>query len=389
MYSLVNDTKPQYRSVTSAVHHVALSMTPLVGGTLAKQLINYCGSAEEVFRSRPAQLARIPGIGPKILSSLKNHRHLLDRAQQEVEWCSQQNIEIITTQHPRYPERLRHIYDAPLVLYYQGNANLDHQRVISIVGTRRATAYGQDVLEEIIATLARYDVLVVSGLAYGIDIRAHRLAMQYQIPTVAVMANGMDQIYPAVHREDALAFTQNGGLLTENSLGTKPEAKKFPARNRIIAGLADAVIVVEAATKGGALITADLANDYDREVFAVPGGVNQPYSLGCNRLIQQHKAHLLNQGEDLVQMLNWDIEKSDKSQPQAPVSRPKDLSEDEQKVYELLAESEDGMLLDNISWHTQLPVSRLAAVLLSLEFKQYIRSRPGNRYQLRNYRQYE
>lgn len=382
MISQANDTG--IHRYDAAVYHIALSMTPMIGGTLARQLINYCGSAEAVFSSRTSQLGRIPGIGPKILASLKSHHHLLDQARQEIERCARQGITILTYQHPQYPERLRHIYDVPLVLYYQGNANLNHHRIISIVGTRQATSYGIEILEEITATLAQYDVVVASGLAYGIDIQAHRLALQYKIPTVAVMANGLDQIYPAVHRKDAQAFTHQGGLLTENPLGTKPEARKFPARNRIIAGMADAVIVIEAATKGGALITADLANDYDREVFAVPGNVRQTYSQGCNQLIQQHKAHLINRGEDVVKMLNWDLDNvviGPSSQRARPI--PVDLSENEQKVYEVLVQHQDGLLLDKISWLTQLSVSALAAVLLSLEFKQYVRVRPGNKYQLR------
>ncbi|MEQ9443071.1 MAG: DNA-processing protein DprA [Cyclobacteriaceae bacterium] len=382
MYSLANDT--DVHSYDAAMYHIALSMTPMIGGSLARQLINYCGSAEAVFRSKPSQLGRIPGIGPKILASLKGHRHLLDEAQQEIERCAQQGISILTYQHPQYPERLRHIYDVPLVLYYKGTADLNHHRIISIVGTRQATSYGIEMLQEITATLAQYDVLIVSGLAYGIDIQAHRLASQYHIPTVAVMANGMDQIYPAVHRKDALSFTKHGGLLTESPLGTKPEARKFPARNRIIAGLADAVIVVEAAAKGGALITADLANDYDREVFAVPGNVHQKYSEGCNQLVQQHKAHLLSRGEDVIKMLNWDLEGVvTTSQHERPREIPEGLNENEQKVYEILAQYPDGLVLDKISWYTQLSVSQLAAVLLSLEFNQHIRSRPGNRYKLR------
>ncbi|WKN41580.1 DNA-processing protein DprA [Tunicatimonas pelagia] len=360
-------------------------MTPMVGGATARQLINHCGSVEAIFRDKPHHLSRIPGIGPKIISSLKNNQHLLQQAYEEIDRCHRQGITILGYEHPQYPERLRHIYDIPLVLYYKGKADLNHQRVISIVGTRQATSYGLDAVEKIVATLAKYDVLIISGLAYGIDIQAHRMAMRYGLPTVAVMANGIDQIYPAVHQKDAWSFVEKGGLLTENPLGTKPEAKKFPARNRIIAGLADAVVVVEAASKGGALITADLANDYDREVFAVPGSIHHQYSRGCNQLIRQHKAHLLSQGEDIITMLNWDLEKDINYLTNQPkiFAPPEELNEDEQKVYKVLTQHPDGLLLDKISWCTQLSISQLAAVLLNLEFKQYVRARPGNRYQLR------
>ena len=375
----VNDT------TSKAAYTIALSMTPMIGGATARQLINHCGSAEAVFRDKSHHLSRIPGIGPKTINSLKTHQYLLEQAHKEIERCRQRGIRILTFEHPDYPERLRHIYDIPLTLYYKGTTDLNYRRVVSIVGTRQATSYGLDAVEKIIATLTKYNVLVVSGLAYGIDIHAHRMAIQYGLPTVAVMANGMDQVYPAIHRKDAEKLTKNGGLLTENPLGTKPEARKFPARNRIIAGLADAVVVVEAATKGGALITADLANDYDREVFAVPGNIHHTYSQGCNQLIQQHKAHLLHQGEDIAAMLNWDLEDEKNfsaSQLKLP-KQPEELNEDEQKVYKILTQYPDGLLLDKISWYTQLSISQLAAVLLNLEFKQYVRACPGNRYQLR------
>lgn len=379
MASEVNDT------VNTAAYAIALSMTPMIGGATARQLISYCGSVEAIFHDKARHLSRIPGIGPKTIESLKNHQHLLQLAHEEIDRCHRQNIAILDYEHPEYPERLRHIYDVPLVLYYKGKANLNHTRIISIVGTRQATSYGLDTVEKIVATLAKYEVLVVSGLAYGIDIRAHRMAMRYSLPTVAVMANGMDQIYPAIHQKDARSFIENGGLLTENPLGTKPEARKFPARNRIIAGLADAVVVVEAASKGGALITADLANDYDREVFAVPGNVYHPYSQGCNQLIQRHKAHLLSHGEDIITMLNWDLEKKKATKFDSALSYklPEGLSEDEQKVFDVLRQHPDGLLLDKISWYTQSSISQLATVLLNLEFKQFIRVRPGNRYQLR------
>jgi len=377
--SEVNDT------VNTAAYAIALSMTPMIGGATARQLINYCGSVEAIFHDKSHHLSRIPGIGPKIIGSLKNNQHLLQQAYEEIDRCHQQGITILDYEHPQYPERLRHIYDIPLVLYYKGQGDLNHKRIISIVGTRQATPYGLDATEKFVATLAKNNVLIVSGLAYGIDIHAHRMAVRYGAPTVAVMANGMDQIYPAMHQKDAWSFVENGGLLTESPLGTKPEARKFPARNRIIAGLADAVVVIEAASKGGALITADLANDYDREVFAVPGSIKNQYSQGCNQLIQQHKAHLLSRGEDIINMLNWDLDQSSSSTPtqhQIP-QPPEELSEGEQKVYKVLAQHSDGLLLDKISWYTQLPVSQLAAVLLNLEFKQYVRARPGNRYQLR------
>lgn len=372
----------QRPAVETKIYQVALSMLPHVGGALAKQLISYCGSAEAVFTSPIRHLSRIPGIGEKIIGGIRNAAPLLEKAEEEVIRCAQQGVSILAYTDEAYPERLRQIYDAPVLLYYQGSADLNHKRIISIVGTRQATAYGREVVEKLLDDLQPYQPLIISGLAYGIDICAHRTALKIGLPTVGVMGSGIDIIYPAVHRREAEAMRKDGGLLTENPWGTKPDARKFPARNRIIAGLADATIVVEAATKGGALITANLANDYDREVFAVPGNWQQAYSSGCNQLIKQHKAHILTQANDLVEMLNWD---SDPRQ-QAAVARELPLEvvidEQERQVVDVLQKQTEAMLFDPLSWQTQLPVNKLAAVLLSLEFKGVIRSLPGRKYQM-------
>ena len=368
------------------VYHVALSMIPMVGSVMARQLISYCGSAKSVFSAPLRQLTAIPGIGPKLRHHLSRRHHWLALAEQEVAQCTQQNIEVITLSSPHYPERLRHIYDAPIALFYRGTARLDSAKVISVVGTRQATTYGRQVTEELITALAQYDdLLIVSGLAYGIDIAAHRAALAAGLPTVGVMASGLDTIYPAVHRSDALnMLQQGGGLLTESPLGTKPDGPRFPARNRIIAGLSDAVVVVEAAEKGGALITAHLANDYDREVFAVPGSLYQKYARGCHRLIKEHKARLITESQDIVTMLNWDIpleRNVRKAEPSPTVAVT--LDQDEATVATLLDQHRPGMLLDDISWQSQIPVNKLAGVLLSLEFKQVIKALPGRQFQLK------
>jgi len=365
------------------VYQVALSMLPLVGGALAKQLINYCGSAEAVFRSPVRHLQRIPGIGEKIINGIRNASGVLDRAEEEIERCRKQGIAILAYSDQQYPERLRQIYDAPVVLYYQGDVDLNHYRMISIVGTRQATAYGREVVNLLLEELRVYQPVVVSGLAYGIDISAHRAALRLGLPTIGVMGSGMDIIYPAVHRKEAETMKTEGGLLTENPLGTKPDARKFPARNRIIAALCDATIVIEAAEKGGALITANLANDYDREVFAVPGNWGQPYSQGCNKLIREHKAHILSRSQDVVEMLNWDQDTNTVSKKEA-VS-PKitvEIDTEEKTVVDALNEKNEAVLFDVLSWHTQMPVNKLASVLLSLEFKGIVKSLPGKKYQL-------
>lgn len=368
--------------VETKVYQVALSMLPFVGGTLARQLINYCGSAEAVFTSPIRHLTRIPGIGEKIIGGIKNASSLLDRAEKEVLRCQQEEISILAYTDEDYPERLRHIYDAPILLYYKGQANLNHQRMLSIVGTRQSTAYGRETVEKLLNELLSYQPIIVSGLAYGIDICAHRTALQLGLSTVGVMGSGMDIIYPSIHRKDAIGMLEQGGILTENPLGTKPDARKFPARNRIIAALTDATVVIEAAAKGGALITANLANDYDREVFAVPGNWNQPYSIGCNKLIKANKAHILTQASDIVEMLNWDItEKSVNKEEAYPVLQVA-IDEQEQQVVDVLIQQTGAMLMDTLSWHTQLSIGKLASVLLSLEFKGVIRSLPGKKYQM-------
>lgn len=370
-----------FSEVDIKINQVALSMLPFVGGALAKQLINYCGSAEAVFTSPIRHLKRIPGIGDKIIGGIKNASELLEKAEKEVFRCQHEGIKILAYTDEEYPERLRHIFDAPVLLYYKGKANLNQRRVLSIVGTRQATSYGREVVSSLINELSIYQPLIVSGLAYGIDITAHRAAFKYGLSTVGVMGSGMDIIYPSVHRREAYQMLEEGGLLTENPLGTKPDARKFPARNRIIAALSDATIVIEAAEKGGALITANLANDYDREVFAVPGSWQQPYSKGCNKLIKQHKAHILTQVADIVEMLNWDCDAAAKKELHQPVLQVA-IDDEEQQVVDVLSKQSEAMIMDNLSWHTQFSISKLASILLSLEFKGVIKSLPGKKYQM-------
>jgi len=359
---------------------VALSMLPLVGGTTARQLINYCGSAEAVFSTPSRRLAKIPGVGPKVMEGIKKSSLVLQKAEKEIQRCADAGISILPYNDAQYPERLRHIYDAPILLYYQGQADLNHHRIISLVGTRQATAYGREVVERIVCDLQMYQPIIVSGLAYGIDICAHRSAIKHNLLTIGVMGSGMNVIYPAVHRQDAEVMKEKGGLLTENPLDIRPDARKFPARNRIIAALSDATIVVEAATKGGALITADLANSYDREVFAVPGNWNQAYSTGANQLIKKHQAHILTQAKDLVEILNWDID-IDKIPDKLNNEVDLPLEPVELAVLEVLTQESKPMLLDMLSWHSQIAVNKLAGVLLNLELKGLVRSLPGKRYE--------
>lgn len=372
-----------YTITDEKIYQVALSMVPHVGGAIAKQLINYCGSASDIFRSKNHFLQRIPGVGSKIIQSIKKS-DVLEKAHQEVEACQRKGIQILSYTDPNFPLRLKQIYDVPTIVYYRGTADLDHTRIISIVGTRKATPYGRKVVEELMTILASYNVLIVSGLAYGIDICAHRFALSCGLPTIGVIASGMDIVYPAIHKKEAIAMLQQGGLLTEHPLGCKPDARKFPARNRLIAGLADATVVIEAAETGGALITANLANDYDREVFAVPGSLYQPYSKGCNNLIKHHKAHILTKAEDLLMMLKWDqsneVSKTKLSDNPVPSLDSLNLNGQEKTVMAQLVEFGEGIVLDELSWKTQIPIYQLASVLLQLEFKGLVKVCPGKRF---------
>lgn len=368
-------------SYEAKIYQVALSLVPGVGNALAKTLVSYCGSAEAVFHSKSHQLHKIPGIGHKISAAIRNHK-VLETAEREVTRCHQKGIQVLPYTDPAYPHRLKQIYDAPAVLYCKGNTHLNAPKVVSMVGTRNATSYGREVIEELMHGLAKHQVLIVSGLAYGIDIYAHRMALHHQLDTVGVLANGLDIIYPAVHKKTALEMLEQGGLVSEIKPGVQPEAHHFPARNRIIAGMADATIVVEAAATGGALITANLANDYDREVFAVPGNIYQTYSQGCNKLIGNHKAHILTNIEHLEYIMNWDLENATSPTPSAILPDLTDMPEPERKIMELLLNQEQGMLMDEISWKVQTPIHQIASLLLNLECQGLIKALPGKKYKL-------
>lgn len=361
------------------VYNVALGLTSGVGDVTTRQLISYCGSAASVFKSTRGKLLKIPGIGPKTADALLSKENILE-AEKECELARQQDIQILFFTDENYPERLKTIEDAPALLYFKGNTDLNAAKIISIVGTRKATSYGKAVTEEIVRELSAFQsVLVVSGLAYGIDVAAHKAALTYKVPTLGVMASGADIVYPSVHKNTALQMMERGGLLTEYRIGTKPDAPFFPARNRIIAGMADAVIIVEAAAKGGALITAEIANSYNREVFAVPGNLDAPCSEGCNMLIRNHKANIYTSVRDLVYHLNWDQESVPNKQPSA--EKYTHLDSESQQIIGLLQQHKD-MLIDDLSWKSQIPLGKLASLLLTLELQGLIKALPGKKFTL-------
>lgn len=352
---------------------------PGVGGVLIRQLMSYCGSASEVFRSSVARLVKIPGIGDVTARAIL-HPEVLRETERVQQRCEKLGVQQLFYTDSQYPARLKALYDAPPMLYWQGPADLNTDRTIGIVGTRQATDYGRRITEELVQNLQSYRPIVISGLAYGIDIMAHRASLVSGLPTIGVMASGLDIIYPHVHAKTGQEMLRMGGLLTENRPGVKPDPRLFPARNRIIAGLSDVVIVVEAAAKGGALITAEYANNYHREVFAVPGHLNQTFSQGCNKLIRENKAQIYTRPEDIVEALNWD-QTAGNTAPAEKTLLALEFTEEESQILALFRQQADWHI-DELSWRSQVPVSKLSSLLLNLEFKGIIRSLPGKKFQL-------
>ncbi|WP_345269079.1 DNA-processing protein DprA [Nibrella viscosa] len=365
---------------SDTLHQIALTLVPGVGDILVRQLVSYCGSATGVFQASLPALLKVPGIGEVTARAIRQPA-ILTEAETVLNRLEKLNARALFYTDKAYPTRLKGLYDAPSLLYVKGNVDLNAARTIGLVGTRQATEYGRRTTEELIQALQPYGVVIISGLAYGIDIAAHRASLAQQLPTIGVMASGLDIIYPTVHQKTAQEMLVNGGLVTENRPGVKPDAHLFPARNRIIAGLSDAVVVVEAATKGGAIITATYANNYHREVFAVPGHLNQTFSQGCNKLIRENRAQIYTRPTDLIEALNWDQPaKGNTPRTETPVL-PLDITEEESQLMALLRQQTD-MHIDDLSWRSQIPMGRLASLLLNLEFRGFVRTLPGKKYQV-------
>lgn len=358
---------------------IALHFTPGIGDFLVKQVVSYCGSAEQVFKTPKAKLLKIPGVGEISADAIKNG-DTFKEAEKELKQAERDDVEIILYTDKKYPHRLKAIEDAPALLYYKGNQNLNIVKAVGIVGTRQATEYGKEMVERICQELVPHQPLIISGLAYGIDIHAHKAALKNNLPTIGVMGSGIDIIYPAVHKETAKKMLSHGALLTENRFGTKPDAHNFPARNRIIAGMCDALIVVEAAEKGGALITAEIANGYNKDVFAVPGNLGQTYSEGCNKLIKTNRANLFASVKDLEYIMNWSAETTTAAQTTLDLTV---YSTDEQTVLRILKERNAPVMIDELSFKSSLPPSQLASLLLTLEFKNAVKSLPGKMFVIR------
>lgn len=360
------------------IHQIAITLINGVGPMLAKKLIQHFGSAEQVFKASVKQLMLVEGIGNVLAKSIAT-TNAIELANAELQFIEKHHIQILSIDDDAYPKKLKSCYDAPMLLYYKGSANLNQQRVISIVGTRNATPYGKLICKQLVEVLKPYDVLVTSGLAHGIDAAAHKECVLAQVPTIGVLGHGLDRIYPAANRDLAAKMLKNGGLLTEFMSGSNPDRENFPKRNRIIAGMADATIVVEASIKGGALITAELANSYNKDVYAFPGRINDEFSEGCNFLIKTNRAGLINNPMDLIYYLGWDTKEGRTNKP-VQAQLPLSLTNDERLIAELLQNKPSA--IDELAVVANMQQSKLAILLLTLEMKGIIIALPGKLYKL-------
>ena len=358
------------------LYEIALTLIQGIGDVVGKKLVAYCGGAEAVFCETKKALAKIPNITENIVDNIKSPA-LLKRAEEELKFVEKNEITPLFYLDSQYPKRLQHCHDSPMLLYYKGNADLNAAKVVGIVGTRNSSDYGKYITESVVGDLSADNVLIVSGLAYGVDAAAHRAALKYDLATVGVLGHGMQTIYPAENRKLSQKMLEKGGVLTEFISGTKPDRENFPQRNRIVAGMVDCLLVVESALKGGAMITADIANSYDREVFAVPGRVGDIYSEGCNQLIKINKANLLTSATDIRYIMRWDV---DTKVVAKQMRMFRDFSDDEKKIMDVFGDNRI-VHLDDIIVGTELSPSKIASVLLSLEFDGILTALPGKRYQ--------
>lgn len=360
-------------------HQIAASLIPGIGHISAKKLIAYCGGADAIFSEKPSTLYKIPGIGKLIADKIISHRNeAIKMAEKEIEFCIKHHIKAHYFLNEDYPNRLFHCEDGPVILYTKGQVNLNPKKVISIVGSRKSTVKGRDFCEKLVADLRKHEITIVSGLAYGIDICAHKACMANEIPTQAVLASSLNQVYPKLHQKYVEAMLDKGGIISDYSSHSTLIPSNFAERNRIVAGMCDAVVVIESSEKGGSLITADLANGYNRDVFAVPGRPDDDQSKGCNQLIKSNKAHLIESAEDIALILGWQNE---------PIPSPKqkalfvELTADEQQLMRTF-EGKDILAVDEISLMSHFSMSKTASLLLSIEFKGKLRSLPGKRYEV-------
>ena len=366
-------------SEVSLKHKIALGLIPRIGDINARKLVSHFGSVEAIFNENYRNILKIPGIGAGLAGSICDKSYL-DIAEKEADWVTKNGIRTYFYLDSDYPYRLRQCDDSPVVFFFRGDCDLDAPKLLSVVGTRNSTGRGRELCEEIIPGLAagHPDMIIISGLAYGIDIAAHKAALSNNLRTIGVLGHGLKTTYPSLHASTAKAMISNGGLLTDFLSDALPERNNFLKRNRIIAGLSDATLVVESGIKGGALITADIAASYNRDVFAVPGRPEDQWSSGCNSLIKSNKAALVENSDDIEFLLGWKPEKD-----KAPVQRTlfSDLDDNEKTIYELISK-EGEMTIDAICRTLNIPVHKLSSQLLQMEFRGILKCYPGNVYRL-------
>lgn len=361
-----------------AFYQLALCDVPNLGVLSVKKLVRYYGSAEEVFRLSARELMQVSGMTALRATSIGAFTGF-DAVEANIKFAEKEGLQIISFLDPDYPNRLLHCEDGPVVLFKKGDADLSAQRMVSIVGTRRITPYGKQVTRELIESLVPYNVTVVSGLAYGVDYEAHSACVDAGLPTIGVLGHGLDRMYPPSHYAIAREMVRRGGaLLTEFGIQSKPDRENFPQRNRIVAGMTDATIVIESGAKGGSIITADLAQGYNRDVFAVPGRIHDSNSEGCNKMIKSNKAALLESVKDLEYIMGWSLkEKRNAVQTKIFV----ELSAEEEKLLTVLRESAK-LQIDELSLKVEMPMSNVMVHLLNLELNGLVRALPGKVYEL-------
>ena len=355
-----------------------LQHIPNIGDVTAKKLITHCGSPAAIFEDKRQNLLKIDGIGTFTIQGLQDSEHI-EAAENELHYIQDNNINYSYFMDIDYPKYLKHCIDSPMILFKKGNIDFENNKIISVVGTRNITSYGMSFCKKFIEDLAPLNPIIISGYAYGIDICAQKSAIKYGLQTVGCLAHGLNQTYPRVHSKYCLDVEKNGGFMTEFWSTSNPDRENFLKRNRIIAGISEATIVIESAEKGGSLVTADIANSYNRDVFAVPGRAQDKYSMGCNNLIKQQKAHMLTSAADLIYLLGWEVEQKESKTIQKQLFV--ELDDVEKSIYTYL--QKDGkQLLDSIALDCKLPIFKVSSTLLNMEMKGVIRPLPGKLFEV-------
>lgn len=362
------------------LYALALYQTANVGTKTTLELLAHFGKYPKIFDAKLSKLLNVKGFGEKKANEfLASKNEALKKAEKELRFIQKNNIDILFYNDENYPTRLKECHDAPFLLFCKGNYNFNVSKTISIVGTRHATEYGKKITQQIVDDLSSIDVCIISGLALGIDSMAHQNAIKNNLQNIAVLGHGLDMVYPTINNSLAKKIEENGALVTDFFTETKPNKQNFPRRNRIVAGMSDAVLVIESAEKGGALITAEIANSYNREVLAIPGNIDQKYSAGCNAIIKENKAQLVTNAKDIIELLNWDIEKKPKKNTNQQTALFIHLADDEQLVYNIIKENEK-IHIDTLASQSNRSSTNISNILLQLELKDLIRSLPGKHY---------